>query len=278
MLTRRTIMRYAMILMAAAASTAVPCRADVVVLPDAVFSGQVNCGAGPGVQTDSAGTFSVSAGCATATLSYRVVPVQGTTVSGEASVTASGNNTKVTGAGIGYYSSGVSAEVTYFFEVVGSISEPVPVDISASGSASATSANNSDVYGTAGIITPFGDATACSSPSLGACPVPSPTVGIVQNPFSVTLRGNVTPERIYEIDVSAGGSAAGFFGSSFSASIDPQVSIDPSFADAQDFSLEFSPNPPSLAPEPSSMPLLLVSCLILAMALRLRSARRRRVS
>ena len=91
--------------------------------------------------------------------------------------------------------------------------------------------------------------------------MPWPTVGIVQNPFSVTLHGNVTPGRIYEVDVSAGGAANDSLGSSFSASIDPQVTSDPSFADASDFTLEFSPNPPSTVPEPSSMSLLLAICL-----------------
>jgi len=250
------MMRYGMMLSAVAAFIAVPCSADII--PNAVFSGQVTCDSGLPAQTDSAGTFST--GCAMATLSYQ---------DGEASITVSGYNTD------GMFTSGVSTEVTYYFEVVGSTSEPVPLDISGSGSASATSANNFAVYGSAGFITPFGDATACSSPQVGACPVPSPTVGIVQNPFSVTLDGDVTPGRIYEIDVSAGGDANGFFGSSFSASIDPQVTIDPSFADASDFTLEFSPNPTSAVPEPSSTSLLLVICLGLGAVRRFRFRPRR---
>jgi hypothetical protein len=241
-------------------------------LPDAVFSGNVGCGAGPGEQTDSAGTFSIgSDGCATATLSYLDVPVAGMIISGEASVTAGGNNMDVTGTGIGYYSSGVSAEVTYYFEVVGSPSVPVLIDITGTGSASATSANNSGQYAAAGFVTPFGDLSACYSSAVGAC---SPGVSIPTS-FSTTLSGYLTPGTIYEIDVSAGGTAGGFFGSAFSASADPQVAIDPSFPDASDFTLEFSPNFTSAAPEPSSASLLAIG-LGLGAVLRFRSARPRR--
>jgi hypothetical protein len=217
------------------------------------------------MQTDSSGTFST--GCAMATLSYQ---------DGVASITASGYNTN------GSYASTVSTEVTYYFEVVGSISEPVPVDISGSASASTTcvNVNECSVYGTASLDTPFEDATACSSNLVaggGGCSVATPT-NIEENPFSLTLTGDVNPGAIYEIDVTAGGTSNSYLGSSFSASIDPQVTIDPSFADASDFTLEFSPNPASAVPEPSSMSLLLVICLGFGAALRLRSAWPRRVS
>ena len=243
--------------------------------PNAVFSGSVGCGAGPGEQTDSAGTFSIgSGGCATATLSYLDVPVPGTAISGEALVMASGNNMDVTGTGIGYYSSTVGAEVTYYFEVLGSLSVPVLIDITGTGSASATSDNDFGQYAASGFDTPFGDLSACYSSGVGAC---SPGVSIPTS-FSTTLSGYLTPGIIYEIDVTAGGTAGGFYGSSFSASADPQVAIDPSFPDASDFTLEFSPNFTSAAPEPSSMSLLLVACLSLGAVLRFRCARPRRVS
>jgi hypothetical protein len=254
-----------MILLGAAAFAAVPCRADII--PNAVFSGQVSCGSGPSAtqQTDSSGTFST--GCATATLSY---------LNGTASIMASGYNTNDT------YNSVVSTEVSFFFEAVGSKSEPVPVDISGNGSASSTCVNVNEcgIYGTASLDTPFGDATACSSNLVagdGGCSVGTPT-NIEKNPFSLTLSGDITPGTIYEVDVTAGGTSASFAGSSFTASMDPQVVIAPSFADANDFTLEFSPNPPSTVPEPSSISLLLVVFLGLGAVLRFRSAKAGRVS
>jgi hypothetical protein len=247
-------------------------HADIIgsyfLIPPVQFFGQI------GASTISApGTYTI--GPTTVTLSYH---------DGEASISGSGS-TPYHGA-----NEGGSAGVTYYFEVFGSKSEQVPLIFTGSGSTSISSITypgTGDFEGTqfaiAGYNLPLGlglpeyrggyeDLINTCSGSGGAIP------GITcqnQNSFSFSLSADATPGTIYEIDVSAGGSAV--FVGSWAASVDPQVEIDPSFADASDFTLEFSPNPPSAVPEPSSMPLLLLVCLGVGALLWFRSARARRV-
>jgi hypothetical protein len=206
-----------------------------------VFSGQVNCSSSI-IQTDSPGTFSFpNSNCITATLGY---------ADGDASASITGVS-----LGGGAYSTGGTLEVQYFFEVVGSISEPVPLILSATGSSSDTGgsffAGEAAVYASATFETPFGSLSACTESS---------ECGFSPASFSSSVTGNGTPGTIYEIDVAAGGGAGSFFAGSWTASIDPQVMIDPNFADAGDFTLEFSPNPAGFAPEPSSFSLLVLCC------------------
>jgi len=74
----------------------------------------------------------------------------------------------------------------------------------------------------------------------------------------------LTPNQLYFVNVVAEG---GVFGSDtasgvWSASVDPMVQIDPTFANASDFTLQFSSNP-TPAPEPSSLALMATALLFL---------------
>lgn len=97
---------------------------------------------------------------------------------------------------------------------------------------------------------------------------------------SATLTYNASPGAIYDIEVNAGGGSGVGSGTWF-ASADPEAEIDPSFAYAKDFTLEFSPgpnsgaggtNPPPTVPEPSNVTLLSVGLSAL-LGLRLMSKR-----
>jgi hypothetical protein len=149
--------------------------------------------------------------------------------------------------------------VTFFFAVVGSKSERVPIIFNASGSASYIGAGSS---ANVTFETPVGDLSACSmGPAAGQC-----TPGVPS--FSSFLHGTVNPGTMYQISVAISGFVVSDIPGSWNASVDPQVAIDPSFADASDFTLEFSPNPMSAAPEPSSMLLTLFSFLCLGSLVR----------
>ena len=66
------------------------------------------------------------------------------------------------------------------------------------------------------------------------------------------------PSSLYKVDVDTMGINGNDPGDSWSASANLKVRIDPTFADASDLTLEFSPNEfsPNPAPEPGSLLLL----------------------
>jgi hypothetical protein len=143
--------------------------------------------------------------------------------------------------------------VFFYFSVVGSKSETVPLLFT--GSVSATSANPNSTGAAASFDFPGGQFEACSSGPAEAC-VPGGSK-------SIFTTYNADPNSLYFASVSAGGT----FGrqesiwtlmdlqESWNASADMRIQIDPTFADAKDFKLEFSPNPPGV-PEPGSLLLL----------------------
>ena len=132
----------------------------------------------------------------------------------------------------------------------GAISESVPLIFTATGSTSGSFAQAEFQVIPMGVL-----ATACTP--VGACG------GGVPSSFSGPLHGEATPGTVYQVTVSIRGGASGT--GSWAASVDPQVQIDPSFADASDFTLQFSPSAQSAVPEPSSMSCLGV-CLLVGIA------------
>jgi hypothetical protein len=221
---------YGAILAAVIVAMAVPCCADII--PQAEFGGQVIFGSGPSccLNPNGPGTFTINVDAADfimATLLYQ---------DGEASISGNGSETPNTVSQI------TDLHITFFFAAFGSISESVPLIFTASGSTSQTGSNST---ANATFVSPGGTLSACSMGSAeGQCAPGVPTS------FSSTLFANATPGTIYQIEVAIGGSTV--LGGAWAASVDPQVEINPSFADASDFTLQFSPNPTSSVPEPHS--------------------------
>jgi hypothetical protein len=173
---------------------------------------------------------------------------------GDASVSANGS----TDGGLNTAVSSAHAVVVYYVEAVQTGSTPVPVSevpLIFSGSVT-TTASGIQASASASFETPAGSLDACSS-STGPCGFPSAS-------SSGTFNYNALAGTIYDIEVNAGG-GSGVGSGTYSASADPEVEIDPSFAYASDFTVEFSPggtssgggtNPPPSVPEPSSLRLL----------------------
>jgi len=86
--------------------------------------------------------------------------------------------------------------------------------------------------------------------------------GAIPTSFNSSLTANFTPNTTYLLTVIASGSSD-LGQADWSASADPMVEIDPTFAYADDFTLEFSPNltTGSPVPEPTSLSLLVAGLL-----------------
>jgi hypothetical protein len=188
-----------------------------------------------GTVTGSACTTGPTGGCesSTATASYTgfdaMVSGRGSTIGGSGTANTAG-----------------SAVVTFFFQVEGSAPGVTTVPLIFTGSDS-TSASGPSAAAYGYFQTPGGQVDSCSAAGsqVGTC-------GTLPSSNSGTLHYNATPMLLYDVEVTASGSASLGTGS-WSASVDPKVEIDPNFAYASDFSLVFSPAP---TPEPGSLALL----------------------
>lgn len=226
-------------LLAVAAALAVPSASYADGIPAAVI--EVTAVGGTPILT--AGTVTGTAcngslGCETSTMT---VSYAGGSAAASGSGSASGENPA---------NSGGTGVVTYYFSVDCSIatcpSELVPLIFTGSGS---TSASGPDTEALGQFYTPGGALYACSATgyAVGVC-------GSEPSSFSGSVDYNAVQGGLYDIEIIASGSSS-LGTASWTASVDPMIEIDPNFADASDFSLEFSPNPPSV-PEPSTFLLL----------------------
>jgi hypothetical protein len=228
-----------LILSAVAVVVALPVNSHADSIPAAIFEVE----AIGGITISTAGTVSGTAfnggsegGTAsdTATASYG---------GGDASVSASGS----TVGGVATANSAGQGMVTYFLmvaRIAGSGSELVPLIFTGSGT---TSASGPFTTAYAYFETPGGQLYACSASgsAVGTC-------GTLPSSNSGSIDYSVSSNTLYDVQVIASGSS-GLGSGTWSASVDPQVEINPSFADANDFTLEFSPGAPSaITPEPSS--------------------------
>jgi hypothetical protein len=231
-----------------------------LVLPSASYADDV---APPIVSLQATGTQSLTTTGSVFGTTTNVVIEGGTQTSnataayglGDASVSANGS----TVGGENTAVSSAEAVVVYYLEAVQTSGTPVSVTavpLIFSGSVS-TSASGIQADASASFETPAGSIDACSK-SNGPCG------GSASK--SATLTYNASPGATYDIEVNAGGGSGVGSGTWF-ASADPEAEIDPSFAYAKDFTLEFSPaastgsggtNPPSTVPEPSNVTLLSV--------------------
>jgi len=168
----------------------------------------------------------------------------------------------VSGAGVGgEFASGLSintgASAISYLEVSGPTTHgSIPLIFTAAGSASASGTASS--YAKV-LIAPNGTAlwdflfTATAQTGVGASPqTPSST-------FSGSQTAYVTPNTVYYVNTEAYISI-GFYPGSASATADPMVVIDPTFAYAGEYNLTLSPDltpgPPAAAPAPCTVLLL----------------------
>jgi hypothetical protein len=245
----RPVFRFAFGILAMIATTApVPCLYADIVLPPAQFQGnaaQITI-TGPGTSTstnyigDEMTTFTLSF-TATETL---LGPDDYAYTEGDASVSGGG-----TAAAGGITDGGGS--VTYYYMVSGSLSEPVPLLIDASGSVSASGT------GTVNAVLESAAGDLCATTVNGGdCGNPG-SLAFSSSPISF----DATPGTLYSIVVSVVGGADGT--GSWSGSVDPQVEINPSFADASDFTVAFSQSASTSAPEPGSLGLIVAGMALL---------------
>jgi hypothetical protein len=200
---------------------------------------------GPGTLTDTLINPGYAGGTSTATTYASYAGGTGT---------ITGNGTTSGGANVPEINPMVT--LSYSFEVVGPTSDvEVPIIVTGTGSTSVSGkgfANDSMVVG-GGVFNSSGNLEACSEAGLAACTNPAS--------FSGTIDADVYSNDTTDyVDMSA--TAEGYETSTWSFSDDPSVEIDPTFADADEYSLIFSADdaapggPPAGAPEPSSLPML----------------------
>ncbi len=132
--------------------------------------------------------------------------------------------------------------VTFYFSVVGKQSETVPLILTGDGGGYVYSTGFGDAL--ASVKTPSGDYSS-DWPGAGCDPL------LCTKSFSFSTVYDAIPNHVYVASVSSGGTGLGYPGEFLQFYADLNVQIDPAFADASDFKLEFSQ-----APEPGSLLLL----------------------
>ena len=141
-------------------------------------------------------------------------------------------------AGLGSYS---GADLTYYFEVMGPAGQNVPIDVSVSGGAQETLFTGGNVtYSTASFDIQYGGVMEVNQSASATAAGPAS--------FSFNQTVDISPNTFQEVDANAGVSI--FLNATASANVDPQISIDPTFPDASEYTLVFSPNFP--VPEPAA--------------------------
>ncbi len=232
-------------------------RADSV--PSASFSGSVSQSnaslSGPGTLNGALCSPGAEGGCenSSVTLAY-----SGGTASASAGGTTSG--------GSGVPNAVAGGEVVFFFIVSGPANTQVPLIFTASGS---TSASGFDASSQSQFMSPGGSFDACSeSGSPGVCS--NGSGGLEPTSYSGQKLFSVSSNTLEDIEVIvAGGSTSG--SGSWSASVDPTVEINPAFPDADEFTIEFSPNvAPANMPEPATWTLLVIAMAALFCATQFR--------
>jgi len=243
--------RDLLILLAVAAALALPSGSYADELP------------APSFTLEATGATSLTTGGSITGTTTTTVILGGTQIStataayglGDASVSANGS----TVGGENTALSSAEATVIYYVQAVQTGNTPVAISqvpLIFTGSVSTSASGTADA--SASFETPGGALNACST-SNGPCGSPGSNSG--------SINYNASPGAIYDVEVNAIGASGDGSGTWFAAA-DPQVEIDPSFAYASDFTVEFSPggtsggggtNPPPSVPEPSTLALLSVA-------------------
>ena len=143
--------------------------------------------------------------------------------------------------------------VTFYFSVVGSKSETVPLIFAGNGNGYVYSGGFGDAL--ASVKTPSDDYSLDFS-GAGCDPA-------ICGSFSFSTHYSAFPNYVYAASISGAGTGLGEPGDFLEFSADLNVQIDPTFADAGDFKLEFSTFPTSIVSEPGS--LLMLGTALLAL-------------
>ena len=203
---------------------------------------------GPGLLTDTVINLGYEGGTATATI-YTSYADGTPTISGSGTTSGGSNVPDLT----------AMTEFAYYFEVVGTGSDlEVPVIIFADGTTSVAGAGYANVTTTVGgDISSSSTLYACSNVGGAACTNPSSFSGTIDAEVSPNEGGYYAPY----VEITANGQ--GYQTSSWSFTADPSIEIDPSFADAADYSIIFSADdaapggpPGTTVPEPGSLAML----------------------
>lgn len=237
-------------------------RASLVVFPLTFYAAAAQA-TGITPITVTAATFEVTAEGGTPISTPGTVTGTGTTTGPEggsesSSATLSYNNGEVTGSVNGSTSGGVdvanasaTATATIYFYADGPADTLVPLILTAEGNTTPL-ASGPEAVANIQVEWAGGAFYACSGtgPEEAAC-------GSEPTAFSGTQDYSLTSDTLSDYEVTISGSSTEGTGS-FSATLDPMITIDPSFPDAGEFSLVFSPNVggPASVPEPASLALL----------------------
>jgi len=183
---------------------------------------------------------------------------------GDPYLSASGTTSAASAIGQsgGLGTAGGVAGLTYYLEIVplagGQSGITVPVDVVALGAAAAS---GQDPAGYSGSGEAGGLFTSPDGDAVGLSTLP----GNLSLSFSYNQTQELHTGVLYSVSMSVNaqvigeGNPAGEYAWAW---IDPQISIDPSFAQANDYSLELSPN--LVVPEPSTWAMLLGGLGLLA--------------
>jgi hypothetical protein len=213
-------------------------KASPITVENAVFYVLAEGGiaiSAPGTVTGMACTTGPEGGCESSSASMMYSDGDG-----------SGSVQGTTSGGTGVASASATATATYYLEVVGPTDIDVPLLITASGS---TSANGPEALGRSLVLFAGGEFVACSGTGLDAAVCENGSGQPYPTSFSGTQSLTVESNTLADVGVSLSGDSELGSGS-FSANVDPTVEIDPTFADASEFTLVFSPD--VSAPEPGT--------------------------
>jgi hypothetical protein len=162
----------------------------------------------------------------------------------------------------GAHGSGAMATVTYYFQVLGPPGDIVPILIATSLKAAGTHPSLGIGFATLSIHTTAAGDSVVAVCSNGTCGGGSSFVGML----STRARSGDLNTISMQVEGSTGSSLTS--GNSATASVDPFIFIDPSFAGASLYSIAVSPGVANAAavPEPASRVLVALGALVLALA------------
>lgn len=204
----------------------------------------------PGTITGAEGCGTYSA-CATSTVTINPY------IGGTAAVSGNGSNSGyAAGTDLG------QAQANFYVEVVGATpNQPVYLDLTGQGTTTATTGavGNAFIYADA-VVTGGPIFHACSSPGSSAC------MGLSSS-FSGVEYLTAYTDRYFYIEVSGDGETATTTNGSWSFSVDPMVTFDPS-QNTSGLTLEFSPNVGALpTPEPPTLSFVMIGLGVLGFGL-----------
>jgi hypothetical protein len=243
-------------LLVAAASIALASSTAAQTLPSPIYTGGDDT---TSYDLNSPGSYSYSVSSGGAESSVQV-DMSGATNSVSTSQT-------VTAAAPPDFAIGTLALMEYNLEVIGpssAINIPLQVSFTLAGSGTGNyesvdtvivdySGGGSDTYLCVGAGSATGSAVCTGFPSGDG------DTSVFSSPYSTTFDLGVDPNEVVGVDINAQTTVLGI-GSTAFASVDPFFQIDPSFADASEYSVIFSPGisngAPLTVPEPASFALL----------------------